>query len=63
MIEHYSYVLNDDIGKGFSSVVYKGKDENTGEIVAIKVQNHKSLFTQVRDMKKITNEVERQLLN
>lgn len=38
MIEHYSYVLNDEIGKGFSCVVYKGKNEKTGEVVAIKVR-------------------------
>ncbi len=37
MIEHYSYVLNDEIGKGFSSIIYKGNDEKTGEVVAIKV--------------------------
>jgi len=40
MIEHYSYVLNDDIGKGFSCTVYKGKNEKTNEVVAIKVMNH-----------------------
>jgi uncharacterized membrane protein len=37
MIEHYSYVLSDQIGKGFSSRVFKGKNEKTGEQVAIKV--------------------------
>lgn len=29
-IEHYTYALEDVIGKGFSSHVYKGKDDNTG---------------------------------
>jgi hypothetical protein len=40
MIEHYSYVLKDEIGKGYSCVVYKGKDEKTDEIVAIKVNSY-----------------------
>lgn len=53
MIEHYSYSLNDLIGKGFSSKVYKGKNEKTGELVAIKVI----------DMKMVTNEVEKSLLS
>jgi hypothetical protein len=28
-IDHYSYALNEEIGRGFSSKVYKGRDENT----------------------------------
>ena len=36
-IEHYSYVLDDTIGKGFSSIVYKGINEKTNEKVAVKV--------------------------
>jgi hypothetical protein len=28
-IGHYSYGLIDEIGRGFSSKVYKGRDENT----------------------------------
>lgn len=28
-IKHFSYQLTDRIGKGFSSVVYKGTNENT----------------------------------
>lgn len=36
-IEHYSYYLSDSIGKGFSSIVYKGKNKNNGHSVAIKV--------------------------
>lgn len=36
-IEDYSYGLLDKIGKGYSSIVYKGKNDNTGDIVAIKV--------------------------
>lgn len=37
MIENFSYGLNNQIGKGFSSKVYKGINEATGEHVAIKV--------------------------
>ena len=37
-VEHYSYSVNDQIGSGFSSSVYKGKNENTNETVAIKVK-------------------------
>jgi serine/threonine-protein kinase ULK/ATG1 len=36
-IEHYSYYLSDNIGKGFSSIVYKGKNKQNGLPVAIKV--------------------------
>lgn len=43
-IEHYSFSLSDRIGRGYSSVVYKGQNDltskhqnNTDEIVAIKV--------------------------
>jgi serine/threonine protein kinase len=41
--------MHEQIGKGYSSKVYKGKDENTGETVAVKVI----------DVKAISNEVER----
>lgn len=44
--------MSEQIGKGYSSKVYKGKDELTGETVAIKVI----------DMKAITNDVEKQLV-
>jgi hypothetical protein len=37
MIEHYSYVLSDQIGAGYSSKVFKGKNEKTGDLVAVKV--------------------------
>ena len=37
MIENYSYGLQDQIGKGFSSKVFKGKNETNGEAVAVKV--------------------------
>ncbi|CAD8046644.1 unnamed protein product [Paramecium primaurelia] len=37
MIENFSYGLHQQIGKGFSSKVYKGQNEVTGETVAIKV--------------------------
>jgi hypothetical protein len=31
-IENYSYGLNDVIGKGYSSQVYKGRNDNNGII-------------------------------
>lgn len=36
-IEDYSYGLKDIIGRGFSSVVYRGTYDKTKEKVAIKV--------------------------
>ena len=53
IIGEYSYCLRDQIGKGYSSCVFKGKNEKTGEIVAIKKI----------EMAKINNEIERSLLN
>ncbi|KAL4500614.1 hypothetical protein ABPG72_003038 [Tetrahymena utriculariae] len=43
VIEHYSYQLNDQIGKGYSSKVFKGKDERTDEEVAVKVIDMKMM--------------------
>lgn len=44
IIEHYSFSLSAKIGKGFSSVVYQGRDDSSGnwtthigETVAVKV--------------------------
>lgn len=34
---NYSYNMGDVIGKGFSSVVYRGVNDSTQETVAIKV--------------------------
>lgn len=31
-IKHFSYSSNDKIGKGFSSIVYKGTNDNTSKI-------------------------------
>lgn len=31
-IENYSYGLNDVIGKGYSSQVYKGRNDNNGNL-------------------------------
>ena len=42
-VDHYSYLLNEQIGKGFSSVVYRGTNDHTHEEVAIKVINLKHL--------------------
>lgn len=36
-IKHYSYFLTDKIGRGYSSTVYIGHNDYTGEKVAIKV--------------------------
>lgn len=43
VIKDYSYAINDCIGKGFSSSVYRGQNDLTGEEVAIKVINMKML--------------------
>jgi hypothetical protein len=48
VIENYSYCLHDELGQGYSSKVYRGRDERTGETVAIKVI----------DMKMVKNEVQ-----
>jgi hypothetical protein len=34
-IEEYSYGLNDVIGKGYSSQVYKGRHDQSGKILLI----------------------------
>lgn len=39
IIQHFSYSLDNSIGKGFSSVVYRGVNDKTGGTVAIKVIN------------------------
>ena len=36
-IEGFSYALSEVIGKGYSSHVYRGRNDNTGEAVAVKV--------------------------
>jgi SNF-related kinase len=45
MIENFSYGLQDQIGKGFSSKVFKGKNETTQELVAVKVIDLQMLKT------------------
>lgn len=42
-IEEYSYGLNDVIGKGYSSHVYKGRHDQSDEPVAVKVIDMKML--------------------
>lgn len=42
-IDHYSYVLGEEIGRGFSSKVYKGKDDVSNELVAVKVIDMKMI--------------------
>ncbi len=42
-IQSYSYGLDDAIGKGYSSQVYKGKNDETNESVAVKVIDLKML--------------------
>ena len=53
LISHYAYNLNESIGKGSFSNVYKGIDQNTNQKVAIKVI----------DMKLMQNEIYVHLLN
>lgn len=52
-IENYSYGLNDVIGKGYSSHVYKGRNDDSDQNVAVKVI----------DLKMLKNEINRILLD
>lgn len=38
-IENYSYFQEDKLGSGYSSEVFRGTDERTNTLVAIKVVN------------------------
>ncbi|CAD8056859.1 unnamed protein product [Paramecium sonneborni] len=51
-IDHYSYAIDQVIGQGFSSTVYKGRDEKTLQNVAVKVI----------DMKRLNKSIQTQLL-
>jgi serine/threonine protein kinase len=51
-IGQYSYVPKDVIGKGYSSVVYRGCNDSTGETIALKLI----------DMKNVKGEVHKTLL-
>lgn len=42
-IKHFSYSMTDKIGKGFSSIVYKGTNDLTNEVVAIKAIDMKGV--------------------
>ena len=42
-IEHYIFLTSDLIGKGFSSSVFKGTDQNDQSSVAVKVIDFKGL--------------------
>lgn len=42
-IENYSFALNDAIGKGYSSQVYRGRNDDDNENVAVKVIDLKLL--------------------
>ncbi|CAD8046461.1 unnamed protein product [Paramecium sonneborni] len=57
MIENFSYGLHQQIGKGFSSKVYKGQNEVTGETVAIKVIDKALLKTPLHHAL-LTSEIE-----
>jgi hypothetical protein len=46
-IENYSYGLSDTIGKGYSSQVYRGRNDNTEEPVAVKVIDLKMLKCEI----------------
>jgi hypothetical protein len=52
-IENFSYGLNDVIGKGYSSHVFKGRNDDTSDSVAIKVI----------DLRLLKNDINRILLN
>jgi hypothetical protein len=52
-IENFSYGLNDVIGKGYSSHVFKGRNDESNQSVAIKVI----------DLRLLKNDINRILLN
>lgn len=37
-IQHYSYILSEEIGKGYSSNVYRGKDDRTSSPTFIQIK-------------------------
>lgn len=59
-IKHYSYVADDKIGKGYSSIVYKGLNDNTG-IVPLKVGE--TVAIKAIDMKGVKDSVSREMLD
>ncbi|CAD8166016.1 unnamed protein product [Paramecium pentaurelia] len=46
-VQKYSYFLNDILGEGYSSSVYKGINIQTNQVVAIKVINFSTLTTPI----------------
>jgi serine/threonine-protein kinase ULK2 len=47
-IKNYSYFLTDVLGKGYSSVVYKGHNRQNGSEVAIKIVDLQKIDTPVK---------------
>lgn len=59
-IEEFSYGLNDVIGKGYSSHVYKGRHDQTGNVL---IYADELVAVKVIDMKMLKNEINRTLLD
>lgn len=59
-IEEFSYGLNDVIGKGYSSHVYKGRHDQTGNVL---IYSDELVAVKVIDMKMLKNEINRTLLD
>ncbi len=52
-IENYSYGLNDVIGKGYSSQVYKGRNDNNGNSILLSIDI--PVAVKVIDLKMLKN--------
>ncbi len=52
-IENYSYGLNDVIGKGYSSQVYKGRNDNNGTYIFLSIDI--PVAVKVIDLKMLKN--------
>jgi len=52
--------LLDKIGKGYSSQVYKGRNDNTSKILS---HSDEEVAIKVIDMKRLKGEVQKNLLN
>ena len=58
-LEDYSYCLNHNIGKGYSSCVYKGRNDVTGKLVC---NLDETVAIKVIDMRMLKGEVHKSLL-
>lgn len=58
-IEHYSYGLTDELGRGYSSVVYRARDDRNSNASPI---SDDTVAIKVVDMRMLKDELHRELL-